>query len=98
MNADLILSAITQKAAQAKPLGASLKFNLDGQFIHIDGTGDQNIVSTDDKDADCVVSIGAADFEALTSGKLNPTMAFMTGKVKIKGDMGVAMKLQSFLG
>jgi len=36
--------------------------------------------------------------ESLMAGKLNPMMAFMSGKIKVKGDMGVAMKLQSFLG
>ena len=34
----------------------------------------------------------------LVKGELNPMMAVMTGKVKIKGDMGVAMKLQSLVG
>lgn len=98
MSIETILSAIAQKAAHAKPLGASLKFNFGGEYIHIDGTGEQNVVSTEDKDADCVVSISPADFQALISGNLNPTAAFMTGKIKVKGDLGVAMKLQSFLG
>ncbi|MEL7427648.1 MAG: SCP2 sterol-binding domain-containing protein, partial [Bacteroidota bacterium] len=51
-----------------------------------------------DEDADCVISMTPEDFMALVSGDLNPMMAMMTGKVKIKGDMGVAMKLQSLLG
>jgi putative sterol carrier protein len=92
-----ILSAISAKAVNVKPIGASLKFDLDGEFIHIDGTGDANIVSTDDKEADCVVSISPANLQALMTGDLNPTMAFMTGKVKVKGDLGVAMRMQSFL-
>ena len=45
----------------------------------------------------CTVTMAAADFAALVGGKLNPTTAFMTGKLKIKGDMGLAMKLQSVL-
>jgi acyl-CoA dehydrogenase len=57
-----------------------------------------NIVSPEDKWSDCLVNIKAEDMEALMAGKLNPMMAFMSGKIKVKGDMGVAMKLQSFLG
>lgn len=45
----------------------------------------------------CTVTISAGDFVAMTQGKLNPTAAFMSGKLKIKGDMGLAMKLQSLI-
>ncbi|MFZ5817256.1 MAG: SCP2 sterol-binding domain-containing protein [Bacillota bacterium] len=45
----------------------------------------------------CTVSMSAADFQAMVEGKLNPTAAFMSGKLKIKGDMGLAMKLQSLI-
>ena len=38
------------------------------------------------------------DFQALISGNLNPMSAFMSGKIKVDGDMGVAMKLQSLFG
>ncbi len=46
----------------------------------------------------CTVSMGDADFLKLVTGKLNAQMAFMTGKIKIQGDMGLAMKLQQLLG
>lgn len=45
----------------------------------------------------CTVTMSASDFLAMVSGQLNPTSAFMTGKLKLKGDMGLAMKLQSLL-
>jgi putative sterol carrier protein len=41
--------------------------------------------------------MSATDFAALVAGKLNPTTAFMTGKLKIAGDMSLAMKLQTVL-
>ncbi len=45
----------------------------------------------------CTVTIAASDFQQMVEGKLNPTAAFMSGKLKIKGDMGLAMKLQSII-
>jgi hypothetical protein len=45
-------------------------------------------------DADCTFSATAENFEKIVAGEQNPTTAYMTGKLKIKGDMGAAMKLQ----
>ncbi len=99
MSLESTIDAMKAKAAEASPLGSTLKFSFggdDGQ-IFIDGTGDTNVVSADDKDADCLVNVTYADFKSLVSGDLNPMTAFMSGKIKVKGDMGVAMKLQSLL-
>ena len=90
-----ILGGIQVKASKAAPLGNTLKFNFGEEQLFIDGTGEANAVSTENKDADCTVNLSINDFVALTKGKLNPMTAVMSGKVKIEGDMGVAMKLQS---
>ena len=45
-------------------------------------------------DADVTFSASAESFEKIVAGEQNPTTAYMTGKLKIKGDMGAAMKLQ----
>ena len=45
-------------------------------------------------DADCTFSATEETFEKIASGEQNATTAYMTGKLKIKGDMGAAMKLQ----
>jgi putative sterol carrier protein len=44
--------------------------------------------------ADCTISASEENFEKIVAGEQNPTTAYMTGKLKIKGDMGAAMKLQ----
>ncbi|MEO1434909.1 MAG: SCP2 sterol-binding domain-containing protein [Bacteroidota bacterium] len=95
-----IASKITEQAQGADPLGATLKFAFDdGGSILIDGTGDGNVVTlNDDGDAACTISTSLETFGKLQSGDLNPMMAVMGGKVKIKGDMSIAMKLQSLLG
>jgi len=46
----------------------------------------------------CTITIAEADFLDLVSGKLNGQMAFLTGKLKVAGDMGLALKLGSFIG
>lgn len=56
----------------------------DGAITVTDGVGD----------ADCTISAGEESFAKIVAGEQNPTTAYMTGKLKIKGDMGAAMKLQ----
>jgi putative sterol carrier protein len=54
-------------------------------------------VSTEDAPADCTIKLAKDDFEALLAGDLTPTAAFMQGKIKVEGDMQVAMALSQFL-
>ena len=73
----------------------SVKFELVGEGVIRIVDGD---VSTEDGDADCTISADPDVFKDLFDGELDPTAAYMTGKIKIDGDMGVAMKLSSLLG
>ena len=50
-----------------------------------------------DEDADVTMSADADTFQAILSGETNPTSAFMTGKLTVDGDMGMAMQLTSAL-
>ncbi|MBI3071036.1 MAG: SCP2 sterol-binding domain-containing protein [Deltaproteobacteria bacterium] len=45
----------------------------------------------------CTISVADADFVSVVNGKLNGQMAFMQGKLKVAGNMGLAMKLQTVL-
>jgi putative sterol carrier protein len=45
-------------------------------------------------EADCTISTSEENFQKILSGEQNATSAYMTGKLKVKGDMGAAMKLQ----
>ncbi|NXL54570.1 HSDL2 protein, partial [Podilymbus podiceps] len=47
--------------------------------------------------ADVVMSMSSADFVKMFTGKLKPTLAFMSGKLKIKGNMALAIKLEKML-
>uniref|UniRef100_A0A8C2I2L8 Hydroxysteroid dehydrogenase-like protein 2 n=1 Tax=Cyprinus carpio TaxID=7962 RepID=A0A8C2I2L8_CYPCA len=48
--------------------------------------------------ADVIMTLDSSDFIKMFEGKLKPTVAFMSGKLKIKGDMGLAMKLDKMMG
>ncbi|MFT6210015.1 MAG: alkylation response protein AidB-like acyl-CoA dehydrogenase/putative sterol carrier protein [Bacteroidia bacterium] len=99
MSFEAIESAIKEKAAAAKPLGNSLKFNFGEQSVTLDGTGDANVVTVNDAaEAQCTVDVTMEDLTAMLAGDLNPMNAFMSGKIKVKGDMSVAMKLGTIMG
>jgi putative sterol carrier protein len=98
MTKEILLESISQQAKNVAPLGAKLKFKLGDDFvIHIDGSGDTNVVTDCDDEAECTISTDIDTLLKLRSGELNPMMAVMGGKVKISGNMGLAMKLQSLL-
>lgn len=100
MSFEATLEKVNTVAAVADPLGHTVKFVFknDEGVIYIDGTQDPNVVSTEDKEAECSISVSKEDFDKLMSGDLNPMMAFMGGKLKIEGNMGIAMKLSSLFG
>jgi putative sterol carrier protein len=56
----------------------------DGQVNVTEGAGE----------GDCTIATSEENFEKIVSGEQNPTTAYMSGKLKIRGDMGAAMKLQ----
>ncbi|MEL4180476.1 SCP2 sterol-binding domain-containing protein [Roseateles sp. PN1] len=99
MDLQAITEALRGKVGSESGLDAILKFDMgaDGLAV-IDGKNIPNSVSNEDREADCTVAITRENLIALLSGELNPMNAFMMGKVKVSGDMGVAMKLQRVVG
>jgi putative sterol carrier protein len=70
-------------------------FDIDGAGVWTVAVADGAItVSEGASEADCTFSTSEENFEKIVAGEQNPTTAYMTGKLKIKGDMGAAMKLQ----
>ncbi|MBR2575046.1 MAG: SCP2 sterol-binding domain-containing protein [Loktanella sp.] len=94
---DVINEAVTQLNAKMGGAGfdGSAKFVIEDEgTIIIDQTG----ARAADDDADVTLTASADVFKAILDDELNPTTAFMTGKLSVDGDMGVAMKLTSVLG
>ncbi|VAV97633.1 hypothetical protein MNBD_ALPHA02-1368 [hydrothermal vent metagenome] len=94
MSLDSITAEIRDKAQSMDANGKTIKIDFQGDgTIFIDGANTPPTVSNDDNDADVTLIISEENFEGLMDGSLNPQMAFMMGKLKIDGDMGLALKL-----
>ncbi|NMG40304.1 sterol-binding protein [Chelativorans sp. ZYF759] len=87
------IAAKMQERVAASGFDRSVKFDFGDEKLLIDG----QTVSTEDGAADCTIAMSKDDFEAMVSGDLNPTAAFMQGKLKVDGDMSVAMQLSQLL-
>jgi Putative sterol carrier protein len=73
----------------------SYLFDIEGEGQWLVNVADGAIKVTEGTgEADATIETSAETFEKIVSGEQNPTTAYMTGKLKIKGDMGAAMKLQ----
>ena len=73
----------------------SYVFAIDGAGTWTVRVNDGGVtVEEGDTGGDCTIATSADTFEKVMKGEQNPTAAYMSGKLKIKGDMGAAMKLQ----
>ena len=97
MNLHEFFDALPSKVDPAKTAGMNNSYVFD-----IDGVGAWTITVADGAvsvaegahDADCTISTSEETLMKIASGEANPTTAYMTGKLKLKGDMGAALKLQ----
>jgi putative sterol carrier protein len=95
------LSAITEevrtKLANRTPFDGTVKFCFETKdVLLIDGRHSPYVICNEDKAADCTVRIKFSDFVKMVRGELNATMAYMTGKLKIEGNMALAVGLSTF--
>ena len=89
--------ALSSRADASKTAGmtSSYLFQIDGAGTWVVKVDDGAVtVNEGEGDADVTIATSEETFQKIVSGEQNPTSAYMTGKLKIKGDMGAAMKLQ----
>jgi putative sterol carrier protein len=97
MSAREFFETLPTRVDSAKTAGMNNSFLFD-----IEGAGSWKVdvqdgsvsVTEGGGEADATISTSEETFDKLVSGEQNPTSAYMTGKLKVKGDMGAAMKLQ----
>lgn len=90
-----LTTQIAEKVKTAKPFGKKIKFSLDGQIIYLDGTANPVTVSNEDVASDVTITASLEDFVKIVNKQMNAQMAFMSGKLKLQGDMMAAMALNS---
>jgi putative sterol carrier protein len=97
MSAREFFETLESRVDESKTAGMNNSYLFD-----IDGAGKWKVdvqdgsvkVTQDAEDADVTITTTEDTFEKIVSGEQNATSAYMTGKLKVKGDMGAAMKLQ----
>ncbi|MCL0038031.1 SCP2 sterol-binding domain-containing protein [Thermodesulfovibrionales bacterium] len=103
MSFQAIVAKVKEKVAEKKVEGTSvyqfcLSGDSGGDFSIAIGDGQIEVKEGLSESSNLTVNISDADLISLMEGQLNPTNAFLAGKIKVKGDMSLAMKLQSLLG
>ncbi|MEH7298963.1 SCP2 sterol-binding domain-containing protein [Neobacillus drentensis] len=97
----LIESVLNENPTPIEGVSASYQFTIEGEEEGVYqlriNSGKALVKEQSEPPADCTLMMSLADFQKFLLGKLNGTMAFMTGKLKIKGDLSKAIKIESLL-
>jgi len=97
MSVSEIEAALRARETEFGSLGATVKIDFSTEVMFIDGTVTPALFSSKDEDADCTLTISPDDLQSILNGQLDATMAFMTGKLKVKGSTAIAMQLAGIL-
>lgn len=93
---DIVNQAVTvlNEKLDGSEIGGTAKFDIQGEgAVMMDDSG----ARAGDEEADVTLTADADTFQSILEGETNPTSAFMSGKLTIDGDMGLAMKLAAVL-
>jgi len=93
-----ITEGIRGRIGTRSPIPAIVKFDFgDDGVVRVDGKSTPTVVDNEDREADCTVKVIMDDFVQIAQGTINPQMAFMTGKLRVEGDVSLAMQLGAIL-
>lgn len=92
---ELAATRLGDHADRLKSIGAVYKFVLEGEGggTWVANFKDTPSINAGDGDAQCTITMAAQDYVDMLEGRANPQQLFFTGKLKVGGDMGLAMKL-----
>jgi putative sterol carrier protein len=96
-----IEEVLNENSKPIEGLSAIYQYNITGDEEGIYQlkleNGTAKVTEGEEAKADCILSLSLKDFRQFLLGKLNGTAAFMSGKLKIKGDIGKAIKMEGIL-
>ena len=99
MNINEITNRVKELSKESSgKIESKIKFKLTDGCIFIDDTVEPTLINNEDSDAHCTIIINNSDFVKLLDKEMDSMQAFMSGKMKIEGEMTVAMKLSSIFG
>ncbi|HEU4839500.1 MAG TPA: SCP2 sterol-binding domain-containing protein [Micavibrio sp.] len=76
----------------------TMKVDFDGDgFVFVDATQTPPLAALEDRDAEVTLVTSVETFEKILGGQQDPNIAFMMGKLKVQGSMGLALKLNGLL-
>ncbi|QQP88301.1 SCP2 sterol-binding domain-containing protein [Skermanella sp. TT6] len=98
MTLDQIEAKMRKRLPQFRAFNGAARFDFgkDG-LLRLDATKTPATLQREDGDAVCTIRMTLENFDRMLDGDLNPTLAFATGKLKVQGSMGSALKLASLL-
>lgn len=98
-DADALIDAMRKHSAALRRLGYRVRFDLTdtGETILLDATSAAPEITVENREADSVLALSSDDLARLIAGRLSPMLAFSTGRLKVEGSRGVALKLASLL-
>jgi putative sterol carrier protein len=84
---------------RAGTLDASYRFDIEGAGSwRLEADGERAVVTESDAPADCVIRTDENAFLRIVRGEQSPMGAYMTGKVRVEGDLGLALRLRDVFG
>lgn len=98
MSVQQVIDGLKERIGEDCGLDAVLKFDFgETGCVTLDATQVPNRISSDDLESNCTMEISLEHFLQMASGELDGMSAFMAGKLKVQGDMSLAMKLGPLL-
>jgi putative sterol carrier protein len=84
---------------RARAFDAAYRFDIEGAGTwRLESDGERAVVTESDAPADCVIRTNENTFLRIVRGEQSPMGAYMTGKVKVEGDLGLALRLRDVFG
>lgn len=94
-----VTQQMQERIGDSAGIGKVIKFDFgDDGILRIDDSQSPAVVDNEDGASDVTIKVTLDDYKAIASGEQNAQMAFMMGKLKVEGDMGLAMRLGQILG